>query len=65
MNRRIALLLNLILLAFCLGAIFLWPLIAGTIAFRQGSAEEIAYKALKIASEICVFTNDHITVETV
>ena len=42
MNRRIALLLNLILLAFCLGAIFLWPLIAGTIAFRQGSAEEIA-----------------------
>lgn len=28
-------------------------------------AEEIAYKALKIASEICVFTNDHITVETV
>ena len=31
----------------------------------NGSAEEIAYKALKIASEICVFTNDHITVETV
>ena len=29
------------------------------------SAEEIAYKALKIASEICVYTNDHITVETV
>ena len=29
------------------------------------AAEEIAYKALKIASEICVFTNDHITVETV
>ncbi len=29
------------------------------------SADEIAYKALKIASEICVFTNDHITVETV
>ena len=28
-------------------------------------AEEIAYKALKIASEICVFTNDHIVVETV
>ena len=27
------------------------------------SAEEIAYKALKIASEICVFTNDHITCE--
>ena len=29
------------------------------------SAEDIAYKALKIASEICVYTNDHITVETV
>ena len=28
------------------------------------SAEEIAKKALLIASEICVFTNDHITVET-
>ena len=28
------------------------------------SAEEIARKALLIASEICVFTNDHITVET-
>ena len=27
------------------------------------SAEEIANKALKIASEICVFTNDHITSE--
>ena len=29
------------------------------------SAEEIAYKAPKIASEICVYTHDHITVETV
>lgn len=28
-------------------------------------AEKIAFKALKIASEICVYTNDHITVETV
>ena len=28
-------------------------------------AEEIAYKALKIASEICVFTNGNIIVETV
>ena len=27
------------------------------------SAEEIAQKALKIASEICVFTNEHITCE--
>ena len=29
------------------------------------SAEEIAHKALKIASEICVFTNDHITCEVI
>ncbi|MGN1235514.1 MAG: ATP-dependent protease subunit HslV [Christensenellaceae bacterium] len=29
------------------------------------SAEEIATKALKIASEICVYTNDHIKCETV
>lgn len=28
-------------------------------------ANEIAYKALKIASELCVFTNDNITVEEV
>ncbi len=27
------------------------------------TAKEIAYKSLKIASEICVFTNDHIIVE--
>ena len=29
----------------------------------QMSAQEIATKSLKIASEICVFTNDHITCE--
>lgn len=29
------------------------------------SARDIAYKALKIAADICVFTNDNITVETV
>ena len=29
------------------------------------SADEIAARALKIASEICVYTNDHITVETI
>ena len=28
------------------------------------SAEEIAVKALEVAAAICVFTNDHITVET-
>ena len=27
------------------------------------SAQEMAYESLKVASEICVFTNDHITVE--
>ena len=29
------------------------------------TAAEIAEKSLKIASEICVFTNEHITVETI
>ncbi len=29
------------------------------------SAKEIAYKGLKIASEICVYTNDNITIEEV
>ncbi len=29
------------------------------------AAKEIAYKSLKIASELCVFTNDNITVEEV
>ena len=29
------------------------------------SAEEIAKKSIKIASEICVFTNDNITVEKI
>ena len=28
------------------------------------SAEEIAEKSLEVASSICVYTNDHITVET-
>lgn len=27
------------------------------------SARDIAYKSIKIAGEICIFTNDHITVE--
>lgn len=31
--------------------------------FTDLPAREIAFEALKIASEICVFTNDHITVE--
>ena len=29
------------------------------------SAKEIAEKALKIAASICVYTNEHITVETI
>ena len=29
------------------------------------SAKEIALKALKIAGDICIFTNGHITVEEV
>lgn len=29
------------------------------------SAKDIAYKALRIAGDICIFTNDHITVEEV
>jgi len=29
------------------------------------SAEEVARKAIKIASEICVFTNDNITIEKI
>lgn len=34
-------------------------------ANTEMDAQSIAHAALKIASEICVFTNDHITVETV
>ena len=33
------------------------------VRFTDLSAREIAFESLKIASEICVFTNDHITVE--
>ena len=29
------------------------------------SAEEIAVKAMNIAASICVYTNDHISVETI
>jgi ATP-dependent HslUV protease subunit HslV len=28
------------------------------------SAEEVARKAMKIATDMCVYTNDHYTVET-
>jgi len=33
--------------------------------FTDLSAAEIAHEAMKIAGEICVYTNDHITVEVV
>lgn len=33
------------------------------VRFTELTARDIAYESLKIASEICVFTNDHITVE--
>ena len=42
--------------------------LAAARALRQEtdySAEEIVKKSLKIASEICVFTNDHITCEVI
>ena len=42
--------------------------LAAARALRQEtdySAEQIATKALKLASEICVFTNDHITCEVI
>ena len=31
----------------------------------ENSAEEIAKKAIKVASEICVFTNNNITVQKI
>lgn len=33
--------------------------------FTDLSARDIAYESLKIASEICVYTNDHITLEVI
>ncbi|SHG58672.1 ATP dependent peptidase CodWX, CodW component. Threonine peptidase. MEROPS family T01B [Thermosyntropha lipolytica DSM 11003] len=33
--------------------------------FTDMPARDIAYQALKIASEICVYTNDHITLEVI
>ncbi|MBO8159340.1 ATP-dependent protease subunit HslV [Thermosyntropha sp.] len=33
--------------------------------FTDMAAKDIAYEALKIASEICVYTNDHITLEVI
>ncbi len=42
MRRQRALWLNFILLACCLAFLFLWPLVKGAVAFRQGSEEEIS-----------------------
>lgn len=33
--------------------------------FTDLKASEIAFEALKIASEICIYTNDHISLETI
>jgi ATP-dependent HslUV protease subunit HslV len=33
--------------------------------FSELEAEEIARQAIRIASEICIYTNDHISVEVV
>ena len=33
--------------------------------FTNLSAQEIAFEALKTASEICIYTNDHISIETI
>lgn len=42
MKRRMALFLNLILLAGCLSFLFLWPLLRGPVAFHAGTAGETA-----------------------
>ncbi|MBQ7408854.1 MAG: ATP-dependent protease subunit HslV [Clostridia bacterium] len=44
-----------------------YALAAGRALYQETnySTEEIAYKALKIAGDICIFTNDHITVESI
>ena len=42
MRRRRALFLNLILAAFCLAILFLWPLIRGPVILDRGSSEELS-----------------------
>ena len=42
MRRRRALFLNLILAAFCLAILFLWPLIRGHVILDRGSSEELS-----------------------
>jgi len=43
----------------------IWTNVAKAVmAHTDLSAEDIAVKALEVAASICVFTNDHITVET-
>lgn len=41
MKRRTALFLNLILAAFCLAFLFVWPLVCGPVLFHVGTEEEI------------------------
>ena len=43
-----------------------YALAAGKVLMESGiSAEEVAKKAVKVASEICVFTNDNIKIEKI
>ena len=65
MNTQIS---DAILSAFCaIGSGGNYALAAARALYKETdySAEEIAKKALKIASEICVFTNDNIRCEIV
>ena len=32
--------------------------------FRENDAEVLCRKAMKIAAEVCVYTNDRVTIET-
>jgi ATP-dependent HslUV protease subunit HslV len=44
-------------------AIMRWPLRA--VSDYEEDAEKIARRAMAVAAEICVFTNDRVTVETI
>ena len=56
---------NLSLIHICSGGNYALAAARALAQNTDFSAEEIARKSLKIASEICVFTNDHIICETV
>lgn len=52
---------------FAIGSGGFYAMSAGRALIRNTnlSAKEIAYKSIQIAGEICVYTNDHITVEEI